>query len=103
MTKKSLVRFFTEKFMHKHEMTTILFELKSELENNKEIEAHQRQTMAALAEEISIRVNDPQESMSGDKFLLTKLKEITEEFEIAHPKMTNIVGRLSDLLARMGI
>ena len=89
--------------MHKHEMTKILFELKNELESNDQIEAHQRQIMTALAEEISIKVNDPQESMSGDKFLLSKLKEVTEEYETTHPKMTNIVGRLSDLLARMGI
>ena len=89
--------------MHKHEMTEILFELKNELKNNKQIEKHQRQVMTLLAEEIALKVNEPQVSMSGDKFLLTKLKEATEEFETTHPKMTNIVGRLSDLLARMGI
>ena len=89
--------------MHKHEMTEILFELKTELETNDQIEDHQRQTMTALAEEIALKVNDRQESMSGDKFLLTKLREAAEEYETSHPKMTNIVGRLSDLLARMGI
>jgi len=84
-------------------MTEILFELKTELESNEQIEEHQRQTMTALAGEIAAKVNDPQESMSGDKFLLSKLKELAEEYETNHPKMTNIVGRLSDLLARMGI
>jgi hypothetical protein len=89
--------------MHKHEMTQILFELKNELESNELIEAHQRQTMTVLAEEIALKVNEPQASLSGDRYLLAKLKEITEEYETAHPVMTNIVGRLSDLLARMGI
>jgi len=89
--------------MHKHEMTKILFDLKSELDENDQLEEHQCQLMTALAEEIQARVNDPQVSMSGDQFLLTRLKAAAEEFEAEHPKLTEIVGRLSNLLASMGI
>jgi len=84
-------------------MTKILFDLKSELDENDQLEEHQCQLMTALAEEIQARVNDPQVSMSGDQFLLTRLKAAAEEFEAEHPKLTEIVGRLSNLLASMGI
>ena len=89
--------------MDKQQMTEILFELRQELSTNESIEPHQRQVMEALASEIETHVGDPQTRMSGDQFLLTRLKDAAEEFETNHPKLTNIVGRLSDLLARMGI
>jgi len=89
--------------MNKHEMSEILSELKTELEANEQLEKHQRESMVALAQEIQARVSDPEVSMSGDEFLLSRLKESTEEFEASHPKLTNIVGRLSNLLAGMGI
>ena len=89
--------------MHTHEMSEILFELRTELAENQELEHHKRQVMEALADEIETRIHDPEVDMNGDQFLLTRLKDATKEFEANHPKMTNIVGRLSDLLARMGI
>jgi len=89
--------------MDKQQMLEILHELKSELEQNSKLETHQRQTMEALVEEINHRVTDPEVEMSSDEFLISRLKSQTEDFEVSHPKLTNIIGRLSDLLARMGI
>lgn len=84
-------------------MMAILFELKTELAENSSLDSHQRQTMEAFAEEIDIRINDPDNNKSGDEYLLDRLRDQAEKFEINHPKLTDIVGRLSDLLARMGI
>ena len=89
--------------MDKQQMLEILAELKKELAQNSRLDQHQRQTMEALVEEINLRVSDPEVDMSSDKFLLSRLKSQTEEFEVNHPKLTNIIGRLSDLLARIGI
>ena len=89
--------------MHKQEMAEIMFELKKELAQDLPMEPHQRELMNALVSEIEDRINDPQVSMSGDQFLLTRLKEVAEVFETKHPALTAIVGRLSDVLARMGI
>ena len=41
--------------------------------------------------------------MSGDEYLVQELKEQLEEFEEDHPDITMLVGRISDLLAKMGI
>nr|WP_246722614.1 DUF4404 family protein [Aliikangiella sp. G2MR2-5] len=84
-------------------MAEILFDLKKELEDNQALDSHERQTMEALAEEIEIKLDDPQADLNGDQYLLTKLKEAAEEFEANHPKFTNIVGRVSTLLSNMGI
>lgn len=89
--------------MNKEQMAEILFELRSELSDNQVIEHHQKQIMEALADEIERKITAPDVDMTGDQYLLTKLKDIAKEFEAEHPKLTNIVGRLSDLLARMGI
>ncbi|MCW8879149.1 MAG: DUF4404 family protein [Kangiellaceae bacterium] len=89
--------------MHTHEMSEILFELRTELAQNTNLEHHKRQIMEALADEIDARIHDPEVDMNGDQFLLTRLKDAAKEYEANHPKITNIVGRLSDLLARMGI
>lgn len=89
--------------MDKQQMLEILNELKYELADNSSLETHQRQTMEALAEEIDSRINDPDNNKSGDEYLLDRLKDETESFEVNHPKLTHILGRLSDLLSRMGI
>lgn len=89
--------------MNQQQMKEILFELRKELAEDEDINSHHHQVMESLAQEIEARVFDPQTDLSGDQFLLTRLKEAAEEFETEHPKLTAIVGRLSDLLARMGI
>ncbi|TQV89855.1 DUF4404 family protein [Aliikangiella coralliicola] len=89
--------------MDKQQMAEILYEIRTELAGNEKIEHHQRQLMEALAGEIEERIGSPEVDMSGDQFLLTRLKDLAKDFEAEHPKFTNIVGRLSDLLARMGI
>jgi len=89
--------------MNKEQMAEILFELRTELAENVELGNHRKQVMEALSDEIERKINAPEADMAGDDYLLNKLKEAAEEFEAEHPKLTNIVGRLSDLLARMGI
>ena len=89
--------------MDKQRMKEILFELKDELASNDQIDEAQTQSMTALAQEIESKLKDPEMALTGYQYLLTRLKDETEEFETNHPKLTEIVGRLSDLLARMGI
>ena len=89
--------------MDRQSMMAILHELRSELAENRNLDTHQRKVMEALAEEVERRVDSPETKLSGDEFLVSKLKSETENFKINHPKLTEILGRMSDLLARMGI
>ena len=41
--------------------------------------------------------------MSGDEYIVHELKEALEEFEEQHPKLTDLIGRMSDLLSKIGI
>lgn len=41
--------------------------------------------------------------MSGDEYLVHELKEGLKHFEEEHPDITALVGRLADLMAKMGI
>ncbi len=89
--------------MNKQQMSEILFELREALVKNEQIDAEQSQSMQTLAGEIESRINDPQALLSGDEFLLGRLKESAENFEVKHPELTEIIGRLSDVFARMGL
>ena len=41
--------------------------------------------------------------MSGDEYLIHEIKESLSEFEEHHPKVTELIGHISDLLAKMGL
>ena len=88
--------------MHRQQMLEILFDLKKQLKQSS-LEAGDRQRMEALAEEIERRVHASDNDLSGDEYLLKKVAEAIEEYEADHPAVTNIMGRISDLLARIGL
>ncbi|MBT4161021.1 MAG: DUF4404 family protein [Gammaproteobacteria bacterium] len=41
--------------------------------------------------------------MSGDEFLVHELSDALTHFEESHPQITDLLGRVSDLLSKMGI
>jgi len=41
--------------------------------------------------------------MSGDEYLIEQVKESLEDFEGEHPKITEVMGKISDLLSKIGI
>ncbi len=84
-------------------MLDILSELKSELESDASLEVYHRQKMEALANEIDTRINSPEVEMSGVEFVVKRLKSEVESLEVDYPRITDVVGRLSDLLSRIGI
>lgn len=88
--------------MPRKELKLTLDELRRELdqarfthENNKH-KAHQY--LASLEDKLR-----EESFMTGDEYLVHELKELLEEFEEDHPQLTLLLGRASDLLARMGI
>jgi len=85
--------------MKRQEMSSILQELEKELSEENNLDHYHQQKTQALAEFIQQLLNNGDDKMTGDEFLVKKLKESIEEFEINHPKLTNIVGRVLDLLS----
>ena len=78
----------------------ILDELHSQLANADDLEETQRQKLREAAEEIQATLDDSSISSYG---LAERLQKATAHFEHTHPRLTNTVGRIADLLAQMGI
>ncbi len=84
-------------------MLDILLELKNELDSSSPIDNHQRQTTEALIDEINHKINAPEANMASEQYLIERLKSEIEVIQANHPQLTDLIGRLSDLLARIGI
>ncbi len=88
--------------MPKQELITTLQELQMELDKlTFENEAHKdrmNESVAALEKKLR-----DESYMSADEYLIEELKESLVEFEENHPGLTNLLSRISDLLAKIGI
>ena len=88
--------------MPKQELHKTIQELQLELEKlNFENEAHRDRVNQSVTD-FEKKLLD-ESFMSGDEFLVHEIKEALEEFETSHPRLTDLVGRVSDLFAKMGI
>ena len=85
--------------MNRQDMSSILQELENELSEENNLDHYHQQKTQALAEYIQQMLKDGDDQLTGDEFLMKKLGESIEQFEIEHPKITQIVGKISDLLS----
>jgi len=88
--------------MNRQKMTSILKELEIELSSGELDDYHQQKTQA-FAERIQSKLEDGDDNLTGDEFFIKQIEESINKFEVKHPKLTEIIGRISDLLARSGI
>lgn len=88
--------------MPKEELKKSLQELQIELEkihfDNVTTKEDISDTLVKLEEKLR-----EESFMSGDEFLVEQVKESLENFEGEHPKITELMGKVSDLLAKIGI
>jgi hypothetical protein len=89
--------------MNRQKMSSILQELEAELSDGNNLDEYHRQKAQALAEYIQTMLEKADDQLTGDEFLLKKMRESIDDFEVNHPKITNIVGRVSDLLSGGGV
>ena len=89
--------------MNRQDMSDILQELESELSDENNLDEYHRQKVQALAEYIQKMLEKADDQLTGDEFLIKKIRESIDDFEVNHPKITNIIGRVSDLLSRGGV
>ncbi len=85
--------------MNRQEMSSILQELEKELSDEVNLDDYHRQKAQALAEYIQAMLVKGDDQLTGDEFFMKKIRESIDDFEVNHPKITNIVGRVSDLLS----
>ena len=82
-------------------LAEILEELHAALENAPEIGDEGREALRRTAEEIREALEQPERE--GGESLGDQLTAALERFEVAHPELTQIVGRISRALSDLGI
>ncbi len=89
--------------MNRLELIELQKQLEAQLSGDQPLDEYHQQKAAHLMDKINELLQRKEENLSADEFLVSKINQAIEEFEINHPQLTIIVGRISDLLARAGI
>lgn len=85
--------------MNSNRLEAILNQLHEELQHADQLQPEQADHLRSMAAEIQQRLDrqDPQEGF------IERLRDFEKQFEASHPRLTNTVGQLADILAQMGI
>jgi Domain of unknown function (DUF4404) len=90
--------------MDRQQLLDRLQELHAELHASSTIDAHKREHLRELAKDIEAKL-DSQEVVTtrSDDGLISRLEEAALQLEASHPNTTLIIGKVVDLLVKMGI
>jgi hypothetical protein len=83
------------------ELRDVLEEVHEVLEGTPELSDLDRQELTNTLNEIRSVLEASDDSLYGS--LVSRLRSVVESFEDRHPKLTEIVGRVADSLADLGI
>ncbi len=78
-------------------------ELEQELHGLKTIDDEARRVLEEAAREIRAALHEEERSEARRASLIQRLQESVEKFEASHAGLTNILSRLIDGLAQLGI
>jgi hypothetical protein len=85
------------------EMLRLLDTLKAEIEEVCKTDADRARTMAQFAEVSTREMSQPQPKMGLINQAVSGISASVEDFEKEHPKLVEVVNRISYLLSNMGI
>jgi hypothetical protein len=89
--------------MNRLELIELHKQLDEELNVEPSLDEYHRQKVIDLIAKIDDLLLRKEENLPADEFLVKKVEQAIDDFEINHPQLTTIVGRISDLLASAGI
>lgn len=78
-------------------------ELEHQLRALESVDEASRQSLLNAAQEIRQGLNDDDVSSGRSKSMIESLTHSVEQFEVSHPTLTSVLGRLIDMLGQMGI
>ncbi len=87
--------------MDKKRLSESLKEFQDALQNTASIDNTDQQRLEHLEREISKRLR--QEDEDEDETLIEELVDAIQEFEVAHPHITMVLGHLMDILSGSGV
>jgi hypothetical protein len=79
-----------------------LTDLHAEIEQAQDVDDDARQMLTHLQQDIQ-NLLERSSDAEAHQSLVERLDEAIKQFEVTHPEMTESMGQLLDLLARMGI
>ena len=89
--------------MDQHTRKTLM-ELQSQLRHTESLPEHEREFVDELYKEIEELLARPrQEPPVRPHPMLERLDEAAKRFEVSHPDLTGVIGRVIDALSTMGI
>ena len=89
--------------MDQHTRKTLM-ELQAQLRHTESLPESEREFVDALYEEIEELLARPRhEPQVRPQPLLDRLEDAAKRFEVSHPDLTGVIGRVIDSLSTMGI
>ncbi|OGR94449.1 MAG: hypothetical protein A2V88_11665 [Elusimicrobia bacterium RBG_16_66_12] len=88
---------------HKAELIRLLEQLKSELRSLPPAQGEKARSIAHFAEAAAHEAARQDKSAKLLELSRGALKESVVGFEVSHPKLTSVVGKICDLLSAIGI
>lgn len=93
--------------MDTNELNDTLASLHDELTHGQQLNDESRERLQVLLDDIRATLNrdpsTPATVPSADHSLSDRLQEALVEFEAAHPKLSQMIGRIADGLSNLGI
>ena len=91
--------------MNTDELKQTLDTLHEELTHGQQLDEEARARLQVLLEDIQnvLATNPQQPSDVDDEGLGERLQEAVSEFEAAHPRFSQLIGRIADGLSNLGI
>jgi hypothetical protein len=90
--------------MEKDRLREDLERLHQELARSESVDAASRSLLIDVLHDIEAVLERSEPEIAGaDESLIHRLRETTSQFEESHPTLTELVGRIADLLSRLGI
>ena len=90
--------------MEKDQLREDLERLHRELAGSESVDAASRALLIEVLHDIEavLEHSEPEEAGAGET-LIRRLREATSQFEESHPALTEVVGRIADVLSHLGI
>ncbi len=90
--------------MERDRLREDLERLHQELARSESVDAASRGLLIDVLHDIeAVLERSEQETAGADESLIDRLRETTSHFEESHPTLTELVGRIADMLSRLGI
>ena len=88
--------------MTEHELNTLLEQLRVELDAAEHAEAADRERLEGLVGSLRHRLEHPRED-NEDQELLERLTDALTRYEVEHPRITDVLNRITLALGSMGV